>query len=82
MSSNDLEVMMMNTTLTIRMDSELKSQFTEIVESIGLDAPTVVRMLARQTVANRAIPLSLSANGSDRETMAFLDSVRADWGRW
>jgi addiction module RelB/DinJ family antitoxin len=72
----------MNTTLTIRMDTELKQQFTEIVESLGLDAPTVVRMLVRQTVNNRAIPLTLSVAGSERETMTFLDSIRADWGEW
>jgi addiction module RelB/DinJ family antitoxin len=72
----------MNATLTVRMDGELKRKFTEIVESVGLDAPTVVRMLATQTVANRAIPLSLSASNSERETMAFLENTRADWGEW
>ena len=56
----------MNSTLTVRMDSELKRQFTEIVESLGLDAPTVVRMLARQTVNNQAIPLTLSAAKNER----------------
>jgi addiction module RelB/DinJ family antitoxin len=73
----------MNSTLTVRMDSELKQAFTEIVESLGLDAPTVVRMLATQTVQNRAIPLSLSAKGTaERDTLAFMDSIRADWGEW
>jgi len=65
------------------MDSELKQQFSQIVESLGLDAPTVVRMLAKQTVRDRAVPLSLATNVSDgRDTLAFLDGVRADWGEW
>jgi len=65
------------------MDSELKQQFTQIVESLGLDAPTVVRMLAKQTVQNRAIPLSLSVDSTNKtDTLAFLDGVRADWGEW
>jgi len=65
------------------MDSELKQQFTQIVESLGLDAPTVVRMLVKQTVQNRAIPLSLSVKGTqEQDTLAFLDEVRADWGEW
>jgi addiction module RelB/DinJ family antitoxin len=72
----------MNTTLTVRMDSDLKRRFSEVVESVGLDAPTVVRMLVTQTVAHRKIPLSLSAIGGEQDSMAFMDSVRADWGEW
>jgi len=65
------------------MDSELKQEFTQIVESLGLDAPTVVRMLATQTVQNRAIPLSLVAHdANEKDTLAFLDSVHASWGEW
>jgi DNA-damage-inducible protein J len=78
----------MTTTLTVRLDDELKRQFTEVVESVGLDVPTVVRMLATQTVRDRAIPLSLRSNRatpaeqSEQETMRFLDATRADWGQW
>jgi len=65
------------------MDSELKRQFVQIVESLGLDAPTVVRMLAMQTVQNKAIPLSLATNeAQERDTLHFLDNVRASWGEW
>jgi addiction module RelB/DinJ family antitoxin len=64
------------------MDSDLKQRFTEIVESIGLDAPSVVRMLVKQTVNNKAVPLSLVANDSERDSLAFIDSIRADWGEW
>jgi addiction module RelB/DinJ family antitoxin len=64
------------------MDSELKRQFTEILEEIGLDAPTAVRMLAVQTVRTRQVPLSLSAAQSEKDTMVFLDSIRAEWGEW
>jgi len=72
----------MNATLTIRMDSELKRQFTEVVEELGLDAPTVVRMLAVQTVRTRSVPLSLSIAQSERDTLDFLESVRVEWGEW
>ncbi|MCL2807648.1 MAG: type II toxin-antitoxin system RelB/DinJ family antitoxin [Coriobacteriia bacterium] len=73
----------MNETLSVRMDQELKREFTKIVESLGLDAPTAVRMFATQTVKAKAVPLSLSARALDeKDTMAFLDSVRADWGDW
>jgi addiction module RelB/DinJ family antitoxin len=41
------------------MDANLKKQFTAILDSLGLDAPTAVRMLAKQTVKTKALPLSL-----------------------
>ena len=72
----------MNTTLTIRMDSELKRQFIEVLEEIGLDAPTAVRMLAIQTVRTRSVPLTLSANYDERDTLTFLDSIRAEGSEW
>jgi len=71
----------MTTTLTVRMDPDLKAKFAAVAASVGLDAPTVVRMLAVQTVRQRAIPLSLKAPDSPEETdLAWLDEARADWG--
>jgi len=65
------------------MDGDLKAKFSEIAASVGLDAPSVVRMLAVQTVTNRAIPLSLTAPGaSEQADMVWMDEARADWGRW
>ena len=73
----------MTSTLTVRMDESLKKDFTRIVESLGLDAPSVVRMLVTQTVRDRAIPLSLStASNSQPSTLDFLDEARTDWGQW
>ncbi|MDR2163306.1 MAG: type II toxin-antitoxin system RelB/DinJ family antitoxin [Clostridiales Family XIII bacterium] len=73
----------MNTMLTVRVDEKLKQEFNDIVHSLGLDAPTVIRMLIRQTVNRKAIPLSLSVkDGHAGSTMNFLDEVRADWGEW
>jgi addiction module RelB/DinJ family antitoxin len=63
------------------MDSELKRQFTQVLEEIGLDAPTAVRMLAIQTVKSGQVPLSLSVNYGENDTLSFLDNVRADWGQ-
>jgi len=71
----------MSVTLTVRMDPELKAEFSAIAATVGLDAPTVVRMLAVQTVRDQAIPLSLVVPKSSEQTdMAWLDEVRADWG--
>lgn len=77
-----LKGFVMSTTLTIRMDEQLKQDFLEVVSEIGLDAPTVIRMLAIQTVKQRRVPLSLSADLTTDNTMEFLDDYRADWGAW
>jgi len=65
---------------TVDLDADEKQRFVEIADSVGLDAPTVVRMLVRQTIRDRAIPLTLSA--PDNSTMQFMDAARADWGEW
>jgi addiction module RelB/DinJ family antitoxin len=81
MMANDWIIM--KDTLTIRIDHDLKESFTEVVESLGLDAPTAVRMFAKQTVQTHALPLTLSAKAlAEKDTLGFLDSVRADWGEW
>lgn len=78
----------MTVTLTVRMDPDLKARFSAIVESVGLDAPTVVRMLAVQTVRQKAIPLSLTApdqvdHVNPRPTaMAWPEEVEANWSAW
>jgi len=60
------------------MDPELKAEFSAVAASVGLDAPTVVRMLAVQTVHLKAIPLSLTApDPVERADMAWLDEARA-----
>ena len=64
------------------MDTDLKEKFSAIAASVGLDAPTVVRMLAVQTVRDKAIPLSLVASEpAEQADIAWLDEARADWGR-
>ena len=73
----------MSETLSVRIDSELKREFTEIVESIGLDVPTVVRMLAKQTVMNKRVPLSLSAKlAENSDTLDFMEDIKADCSDW
>jgi addiction module RelB/DinJ family antitoxin len=73
----------MNSTLTVRIDDQIKQEFSDIVTALGLDPPTVVRMLIHQTVSQKAVPLSLALPREDTNTtMQFLDNVRADWGEW
>jgi len=49
-----------DTSISIRMDSQLKEQTESILEQFGLNMTVVVNMLFRQIVREQAIPLSLS----------------------
>ena len=53
-----------DTSISIRMDSELKDSAEKIIEQLGLNMTVVVNMLFRQIVREQAIPLSLSLNTS------------------
>jgi len=65
------------------MDPDLKAKFSAVAAAVGLDAPTVVRMLAVQTVRRRAIPLSLQvADPAEQSDLAWLDEARAEWDTW
>jgi len=53
-----------DTSISIRMDSELKESAENIIEQLGLNMTVVINMLFRQIVREKAIPLSLSLNTS------------------
>ncbi|MDR3346547.1 MAG: type II toxin-antitoxin system RelB/DinJ family antitoxin [Campylobacteraceae bacterium] len=52
----------MNSTLTIRMDAELKENAQNILNDIGLDLTTAVKLFLRQTVIQQKLPLELVAS--------------------
>jgi DNA-damage-inducible protein J len=51
----------MNSTLTIRMDAELKESAQNILNDIGLDLTTAVKLFLRQTVIQQKLPVELVA---------------------
>ena len=52
--------MIKNTSLSIRIDSQLKEQTESVLKQFGLNMTTVVTMLFHQIVREQEIPLSLS----------------------
>jgi len=49
-----------DTSISIRIDSELKTRAEFIIEQFGLNMTIVVNMLFRQIVRDRKIPISMS----------------------
>lgn len=59
-------------TVTIRVDEETKRQVSQIVEDLGLDLSTTVRAFFRQIIREQRIPLNLSYEVPNQDTMEAL----------
>jgi DNA-damage-inducible protein J len=66
-----------NTSISIRMDSELKERAENVIEQLGLNMTVVVNMLFRQIVREQAIPLSMSLS-SPVNVLEDLALAKAD----
>ena len=51
--------MLSNTSMNIRMDSEVKKQAQDLFAQFGLDMTTAVNMFLRQSIRQRGIPFAL-----------------------
>lgn len=58
--------------LTIRLDSNLKDEASRIVEHYGLDISTAMRAFLTQIVNTNAIPLSLDYEQPNEESLAAI----------
>ena len=68
---------MKNTSISIRMDSDLKEQTEIVLEQFGLNMTAVVNMLFHQIVREQAIPLSLSLRQKGAiEDLSFAKAKR------
>ena len=59
-------------TLTIRLDSELKKEASKVAEYYGLDLSSVTRAIYKQMVNTHSIPLTLSPEVPNEETVRAL----------
>ena len=53
---------MAQTTFTIRMDEDVKREFNELCENIGLTMTTAFCVFAKKAVSEQRIPFDLTAN--------------------
>lgn len=59
-------------TITVRVDEETKDQATRIVEDFGLDLSSVTRAFYRQMVRENRIPLNLSYQEPNPQSVQAL----------
>lgn len=71
---------MSQSTFSVRMEENLKTQFEELCDSFGMNMNTAFNVFARAVVRERRIPFEISEgkNQITREgTLAALDAIRA-----
>lgn len=64
---------MAQTTISIRMDGELKQNFERLCRDIGMNVSTAFTIFAKQSVRENRLPVSLSVDPFySEENMSFL----------
>ena len=72
-------IIMTQTAMTIRMDSELKVQFDALCDEFGMSTNTAFNIFARAVVRNRRIPFVIEASNNEEvvnKGKAAFDELR------
>ena len=64
---------MLDTTITFRTDEKLKTQATELFESLGMSLSAAINMFLRQAVAKQMYPCSLDLEISKDASSTYPD---------
>ena len=60
------------TNISIRMDSDLKSQADALFSEIGMNLTTAFNIFVRQSIREGGIPFEISINQPNKETIAAM----------
>lgn len=71
---------MSTTNMTIRIDEDLKNQFEELVNDLGLNLTSAITAYAKQAVREQQIPFKLSKNVPNEETRKAIEDARQGVG--
>ena len=67
---------MATTSITMRIDEELKTQLQELVSNLGMDMTTFFTISAKQAVREQRIPFAISMDIPNADTIRAIDDVR------
>ncbi len=65
-------------TLTIRLDADMKNQASAIAKGLGSDLSSAVRMFIAQMVLRNSIPLDLTYPQPNAETLESMEEIEAE----
>ena len=75
------------TTLQIRVPLQLRDEVSAVLESMGLDIPTAIRVYLSKVVQTRRIPFALEAEPAaevipvDAAIQTKMDAIGEAWGK-
>lgn len=64
---------MSNTSMNIRMDTEVKKQAEALFSEIGMNMTTAINIFLRQSIRENGIPFELKINQPNTETIKAID---------
>lgn len=64
------------TTLSIRVDEEVKKQASDLFADLGLDMSTAVNMFLRQAILRDGLPFEVLREVPNAETLAAIEEVQ------
>lgn len=68
------------TSVTMRIDSTLKTQLQELMNNLGLDMSTYFVLSAKQAVREQAIPFKISMDTPNQETIKAIEDTKRGIG--
>ena len=66
---------MATTTVSFRMDSDLKKEFEEFCDDVGLTMTTAFTVFVKKALREYRIPFDVAGDIPNEETLAALDEV-------
>ena len=67
---------MANTTISIRIDSELKQQFEKFCNDMGMTMSTAINIFAKKAVREYRIPFEIGAEIPNADTLEAIKEVQ------
>ena len=63
---------MAQATINVRMDAELKEQFSRLMDDLGLTVSAAITAFAKASVAKQGFPFALELPNHNKETLAAI----------
>lgn len=67
-----------DTSMTIRMNSDVKQQAQQIFNDLGMDMTTAINVFLRQAISHRGFPFDVTLNTPNAVTLAAMDAAEND----
>lgn len=67
-----------DTSMTIRMNSDVKQQAQQIFNDLGMDMTTAINVFLRQAISHRGFPFDVTLNTPNAATLAAMDAAEND----